>query len=126
MKRQLITFLAMASACLAAPGWANSVVHDAEYYILEAQNGERWKADDKQIDEKLAALRKANGGKPPNIAYILLDDVGFGEIGMPDLEVIRGYKTPNIDALARGMPYEGIENLRPETQELLRIYKMSQ
>ncbi|MCP4452058.1 MAG: sulfatase-like hydrolase/transferase, partial [Planctomycetes bacterium] len=42
-----------------------------------------------------------NGGKPPNIVYILLDDVGFGEIGMDELSVIRGYKTPNMTALAK-------------------------
>ncbi|MEO8498437.1 MAG: sulfatase-like hydrolase/transferase [Planctomycetota bacterium] len=33
--------------------------------------------------------------------YILLDDVGYGEIGCPDLTPSRGYSTPNIDALAR-------------------------
>ena len=52
------------------------------------------------IDQRLAEFRERNGGKPPNIVYILLDDLGFGEIGMPDLAVIRGYKTPNLDALA--------------------------
>ncbi|MHC4176800.1 MAG: sulfatase-like hydrolase/transferase, partial [Planctomycetota bacterium] len=41
-----------------------------------------------------------NGGRTPNIVYILLDDLGFGEIGMPSLDVIRGYSTPNIDRLA--------------------------
>jgi len=32
--------------------------------------------------------------------FILLDDVGFGEIGKPDLAVTRGYKTPNISKFA--------------------------
>lgn len=77
------------------------IIHDAEYAILAAQNGPRWAADDKTIEAKLSALRKKNGGKPPNIVYILLDDLGFGEIGMPDMSVVRGYKTPHIDALAR-------------------------
>ena len=77
------------------------IVHDAEYYILEAQHGEKWAADNKRIDEKLAEFRKKNGGKPPNIVYILLDDVGFGEIGMDELSVIRGYKTPNMDAFSK-------------------------
>ena len=27
------------------------IIHDAEYYVLEAQNGERWAAEDRQIDE---------------------------------------------------------------------------
>ncbi len=69
--------------------------------IIEAQNGEKWAADDKILDEKLADLRSKNGGKPPNIIYILLDDVGFGEIGMDNLSVIRGYKTPNMSTLAK-------------------------
>ena len=61
------------------------IIHDAEFRILEAQNGERWKAENKVIEAKLAEIRKQNGNKPPNIVYILLDDVGFGEIGMPDV-----------------------------------------
>ena len=77
------------------------IIHDAEYKIIEAQNGKAWAADDKTIDKKLADIRKKNGGKPPNIVYILLDDVGFGEIGMDNLSVIRGYKTPNMTALAK-------------------------
>ena len=77
------------------------IVHDAEYAIIEAQNGERWAKDDKAIDDKLAELLKKNGGKRPNIVYILLDDVGFGEIGMDELSVIRGYKTPNMSTLAK-------------------------
>ena len=80
---------------------AKDIVHDAEYTILEAQNGKAWAADDKTIDKKLADIRKKNGGKSPNIVYILLDDVGFGEIGMDELSVIRGYKTPNMSALAK-------------------------
>ncbi len=80
---------------------AKKIVHDAEYYIIEAQNGGRWRADDQEIDSRLTEIRKQNGGKAPNIIYILLDDVGFGELGMPELSVIRGYKTPNIDALAK-------------------------
>ena len=79
---------------------AQEIIHDAEYAIIEAQNGEAWAADDKVLDEKLAEIRANNRGKPPNIVYILLDDLGFGEIGMDNLSVIRGYKTPNISALA--------------------------
>ena len=77
------------------------IIHDAEYAIIKAQNGKSWAADDKVLDKKLAEIRKKNGGKPPNIVYILLDDVGFGEIGMDELSVIRGYKTPNLTTLAK-------------------------
>jgi arylsulfatase len=79
---------------------AKPLIHDAEHYILEAQNGKQWQQDDEAIATKLAEIRKKNGGKPPNIVYILLDDLGYGEIGTPDLTPSRGYSTPNIDALA--------------------------
>ena len=32
----------------------DAIVHDAEYYVLVAQNGERWVAEDRALDEKLA------------------------------------------------------------------------
>lgn len=91
---------------------AGEIIHDAEYAIIEAQNGKAWAADDKELDAKLAEIRKKNGGKPPNIVYILLDDVGFGEIGMDNLSVIRGYKTPNMSALAE----EGLSLQRMYTE----------
>jgi arylsulfatase A-like enzyme len=100
------------AAVVAAPAYGADIIRDAEYYILEAQNGKKWRADDKLIDVKLAELRKKNGGKPPNIIYILLDDLGFGEIGMPDMSVTRGYKTPNLDALAK----EGLSLQRMYTE----------
>lgn len=107
--RQKIFYLIMVPVVLAMLGSANSalagsktgkVIHDAEHYILEAQHGKKWAAEDKEIDKKLAGIRKKNGGKPPNFVYILLDDLGFGEIGMPNLDVIRGYSTPRISKLA--------------------------
>jgi len=90
-----------AAAAVPVLAAAADLIHDAEYYILEAQNGERWAAEDTDIASKLAEVRGRNGGSPPNIIYILLDDVGFGELGMPELSVIRGYTTPRIDAFAR-------------------------
>jgi len=86
----------------------NKIIHDAEHYILKAQHGEKWAAEDKQIDEKLSEIRKKNGDKPPNIVYILVDDVGFGELGNPVLNRARGYKTPSISSLAQ----EGISLAR--------------
>ena len=80
---------------------AKDLTHDAEYYVVAAQNGEKWASDDKATAKRLADLRKANGGKPPNIVYILLDDLGYGEIGTPGLTPSRGYSTPNIDAFAK-------------------------
>jgi len=90
----------------------NKIVHDAEYYVLEKQNAERWAADEKVVDEKLAAFREKNGGKPPNIFYILIDDIGFGDLGSDTLNSIRGYKTPAINEFAR----EGVRLSRMYTE----------
>jgi arylsulfatase A-like enzyme len=112
MQRLIFFVLALVLGCNTPALWANDIVHDSEYYVLEAQNGEKWAADDKAVDEKLAAFRKKNGGKPPNILYILVDDIGFGDPGIPELNAIRGYKTPNINEFAR----EGMRFARMYTE----------
>ena len=61
---------------------AKDIVHDAEYYVLEAQNGEKWAAEDKTIKQKLAALEKKYG-QPPNLIHIMWDDTAFGDVGIP-------------------------------------------
>jgi arylsulfatase len=75
------------------------IVHDAEYYVLEAQHGEKWAAEDVELDTRLAALRKKHGG-PPNIVYVLWDDVAFGDIGIPAIQKVRGFETPHLNKLA--------------------------
>ena len=91
---------------------AKDIVHDAEFYILEAQNGKRWSLEDKDIDKRLTEFRNKNGGKSPNIFYILIDDIGFGDLGSETLNAIRGYKTPNINEFAR----EGMRLARMYTE----------
>jgi arylsulfatase len=107
--------------CLLAPvffgvfsfqAFAADLVHDAEYYILAKQNGEKWAAQDKALDQKLADFRKKNGGKPPNILYILIDDIGFGDLGSKTLNVLRGYETPSINKVAS----EGMRMARMYTE----------
>jgi len=101
--RGLITLmgsLVMASLFSTSLQAASKIAHDSEYYVLEAQNSDQWAKDDQAVDKKLAEFRKKNGGKPPNILYILIDDIGFGDLGIPELNAIRGYKTPNINKLA--------------------------
>ena len=78
---------------------AAGIVHDAEYYILEAQNGERWAAEDGKLDARLAELRKKYGA-PPNIIHIMWDDTSFGDVGIPAISKIRGFESPNIDRMA--------------------------
>ena len=36
----------------------SQIVHDAEYYILEAQNGASWAAEDEALDARLAGLHE--------------------------------------------------------------------
>jgi arylsulfatase A-like enzyme len=79
---------------------ANPIQHDAEHYILLDQHKDQWSAEDKEIDAKLVEIHKKNNGKSPNIIYILVDDVGMGELGSPILNNVRGYKTPNINNFA--------------------------
>jgi arylsulfatase len=110
MKR-LLPAVALA-AVAAAPAHGADIVHDAEYYVLERQHAERWAADDAAVDARLAETRAANGGKPPNILYILIDDIGFGEIGEPYLNYVRGYETPSINAFAD----EGLRLMRMYTE----------
>ena len=59
----------------------SDIIHDGEYYFLKAEHGEKWAREDKQIDEKLAIIRNKNGGKRPNILYVLIDDVSLGQVG---------------------------------------------
>ena len=59
-------FLSTASALMLSlffgfSATAKDIVHDAEFYIIHAQNAERWEAEDKQISERLAELEKKHG-----------------------------------------------------------------
>ena len=97
-----LTSLLFLTGILSASAYAvEPIQHDAEHYMLLAQHGDRWAQEDKAIAAKLAEVREANGGKRPNILFVLIDDVGFGEMGDPVLNHVRGYTTPNINAFAR-------------------------
>jgi len=103
--RALILILVALTASWAVQSQAGDVVHDAEYYVLEVQNGERWAAEDKELDAKLAEL-KAKHGTPPNIVYLLWDDTQFGAVGFPALQKNFGYETPNINKMgAEGIAF---------------------
>lgn len=73
----LLTVLALGSASAQAA----DIIHDAEYYILEAQNGEVWAVEDGKLDEKIAELRE-KFGRPPNLIHYMWDDqpvMAFGD-----------------------------------------------
>ena len=92
----------------------NAIRHDDEHYALLSQNEENWAEDDKAVEKKLAEIRKRNGGKRPNIIYILVDDIGFGELGSRRLNYYNGYKTPNINKLAD----EGVSFMRMYSESI--------
>lgn len=91
--------MVLASACTASEQSSGPIVHDAEYYILKAQNGEKWAATDKKLDIQLAELKKKHGSSP-NIVYILWDDQQVGAIANPMIQKNLGYTTPNINKMA--------------------------
>jgi arylsulfatase len=88
------------------------IVHDGEYRFLAAQHGEKWAEQDATIDAKLAEIRQANGGKPPNILYVLIDDVSFGMMGNRAMNYVTGIDTPNINDFAS----EGLSLMRMYTE----------
>jgi len=92
----LMGALTLATQALAA----KPIVHDGEYYFLKSQYGEQWASEDKTIEAELADIRKRNGGKPPNIVYVLIDDVSFGQMGNRAMNYVTGIDTPNINGFA--------------------------
>ena len=90
---------------------ADQIVHDAEYYVLEAQHGDTWAVEDKELDKKLDALQKKHG-RPPNIIHIMWDDTAYCDVGIPAIQKVRGLETPHINTLAE----EGILFTRMYTE----------
>lgn len=88
------------------------IIQDGEYNFLRAQFGEQWDAQDDEVDARLEEIREANGGKPPNIVYILIDDVSFGLLGNRTLNYVTGISTPRINEFAE----EGMSLMRMYTE----------
>jgi arylsulfatase len=99
------------SASYSAPAQAKDIIHDAEHYLLAAQHGERWATEDQAIKDKLAELEEKHGTKP-NIIHIMWDDTALGEVGIPEIQKVRGFETPNINKMAE----EGINFMRMYTE----------
>ena len=103
-----------AAAALLSGGFAyqasaqdGEIIHDAEHYVLAAQHGEKWAMEDADIQAKLVALEAKHGMKP-NIIHIMWDDMAVGEIGIPEIQAVRGFETPNFNQMAD----EGINFMR--------------
>ncbi len=107
----LAVLVALAGHGSAALAQEDRIIHDAEHYVLAAQHGERWLTEDAEIDAKLMELR-ARFGRPPNIIHIMWDDTAVGEIGIPELQKIRGWETPHMNRMAA----EGMNFMRMYTE----------
>ena len=99
MKKLTKVILMVAIFMIALPFYLQAAQFDAPYYDLQEKNKDKWAAEDKQINAKLAALEK-KFGKKPNIIYILADDVGWGEMGWQGGGKHRGTPTPQLDKMA--------------------------
>ncbi|MEP2704914.1 MAG: sulfatase-like hydrolase/transferase [Roseibium sp.] len=86
------------------------IIRDGEYEYLFAQMGEKWTEQDTRIDARLEDIKTANGGKRPNILYVLIDDVSFGLMGNRAMNYVAGFDTPNINDFAE------------ESLSLMRMY----
>lgn len=100
LKRNLCAFVLVCVSVAPVAGQDVPIVHDAEYYILLSQHAEEWAEDDAAVDKALAEFRESNDGRSPNIVSILVDDIGFGDMGIPELNAVRGIETPNINAFS--------------------------
>ncbi len=100
MRSGLIHTAAMVLTASASFAQDAPIIRDGEFEYLRAQFGEQWDAQDTEIEAKLAEIRDANGGKPPNILYILIDDVSFGQMGNRTMNYVTGFDTPNINDFA--------------------------
>jgi arylsulfatase len=106
----MIGLLATCQTAFAQAG-KPKIIHDAEYYVLEAQHGEKWAAEDKEVNQKLTELR-TKFGAPPNIIHIMWDDTAVGEVGIPAIQKVRGFQTPQLNRLAT----DGINFMRMYTE----------
>ena len=90
----------LAATCADAQPKRGEIIHDAEHYVLLEEHRDRWAEEDVRNRKRLEEIRAQNAGKRPNFIYILIDDVGYGEFGIPELNYVRGYSTPSINKLA--------------------------
>jgi len=106
-----LTALLLVTGVTTVQAAKKEIIHDAEYYVLEAQHGEKWAAEDKELAKKLKALKEKHG-TPPNIIHIMWDDTAVGEVGVPQIQKARGWETPKINQFSA----EGIYFARMYTE----------
>jgi len=96
----MFTILFIALVGTQAAWCDDGLIRDGEYEFISQEHGERWAAEDEVLEARLAEIRANNGGKRPNILYILIDDVSFGQMGSRTLNYVTGISTPRINSFA--------------------------
>jgi len=99
-KRKLGKCALLVALAVGLAGTSFAAQFDAPYYEFQKKNGAEWDKEDKAVEAKLAALED-KFGKKPNIIYILVDDIGHGELGVQGGGAARGAPTPQIDRMAQ-------------------------
>ena len=100
LKAIRIAFIGFAGLLLGGAVQAKEIIHDGEFNFIKTQYAQKWAEEDTEIDARLADLRDQNGGKRPNILYVLIDDVSFGQMGKPAMNDVMGVQTPRINTFA--------------------------
>ncbi len=104
-----LAFLGSGLLHAAEPG--SRIVYEAEYQRVRAQYADAWRTEDRELRATLEAMEKRHG-KRPNIIHIMWDDHSLGEVGIPEMNKVLGYDTPNINRMAD----EGISFTRMYTE----------
>ncbi|MBK1792292.1 sulfatase-like hydrolase/transferase [Persicirhabdus sediminis] len=102
----------IAAGIISAHAEEKPIIHDGEFEFVKKQHAQKWAAQDKEIEAKLANIREKNDGKRPNILYVLIDDVSFGQMGNRAMNYVMGIKTPSINKFAN----EGMSLMRMYTE----------
>lgn len=104
MKKFLVGAFALSVLCLVGTpgeGWSQgSTLSKAVRTQENMEPALAQPAEEQAAVRKLADLR-AKTGKPPNIVWLLVDDMGYGDPGIYGGGATIGAATPNIDRLAR-------------------------
>jgi len=95
----IVMLSAILLATFALPQLARAQQADGPHLAFKKRNAAAWAEQDKQIDQKLAALGQKYR-KKPNIIYILTDDIGWGELGWQGGGKHRGTPSPALDKMA--------------------------
>jgi len=98
LSRTLVSALAIlaASSCLAEASTLSKAVRTSD----SMEPALSFPAEEQAAQKKLDALR-AKTGKRPNIVWLLVDDMGYGDPGAFGGGALIGAATPNMDRLAR-------------------------